>query len=244
LKNSLKNLWSNIKILGIVILILVLISVIKIVYFGFDSNDLDGLLLNFFTELLGAVAVFILVDRVLEGKKELEKEYFLKEIIVNKYKSILNILTSNYINLVTHEPQKLHGNETPKLALKKVVENLSSYIDKEFYKKEGYVLLPNDKDIFKPIKQPCSTDDLIVLMKMNYKKAIPEFIDKYALHIPKDVLDKLCKIENLIGSPALSTFKENGLNIPLKNVGFEPEMLIKLYNEIGETILELHNYTD
>jgi|SRR5690625_10365 len=212
-----KEVVMNKKIIfpGIIILLIAL-GIKHTVLSGFNMEFYEGLITNIVTEIVSIILTVVIIGNLIKkeeekeklSKEKLEKEEYdqlIKNVLGNQLSKLYQELSSTYINFVAKEPLQF-GPTGPNFeetdnAIKQLIENIDSYVDKDFRKKEIRAFITEEKEPLRkiPTEQTISYQRFCLgIFRAKFEYHIDNFIQRYISVLPEDIRLTLYKMENSI----------------------------------------------
>lgn len=210
---------------------------------GFNMEFVGALAPNITTTFLELVITILLVDKLLDIHKRKEERKVFKETIGRQYIAFVQVLSVQFINLVTKRPASFRGepfkNEHIKQQIEGILNSLDSYIDENWFRQPIQVLIPNSNEL----KWSEQLVDYQVYMERFFKerlnKEITEFLGRFITILPDEIKLSIFKISDLLKSNLLVTPLQYGLKISMNNTRFEPNDIKMIMSDIGNEVIKL-----
>lgn len=239
-------------LLAVFIISLIAIAVLSAVQyavFGYGQPFLEGMLLNLITDILMmVVTVFILERLIREHYKQEERKKYLNTL-GSRHESLAAKLEYSYLHFVTKVPSQFFPRNEDRRKDTKLVDvtnGLENFVTKDFTKRNYKVNLLDPYDITKVHTGEVSYQ---LFLKHEFRDKIlqmtKEYTNRYIAILPKDILESLFKIEDLLNSGLFAVPEDHGLNADLSNAKFGIEaiqQMIDSLEKIGKEIIKIKEY--
>ncbi len=232
-------------IISCICVIIIILVMFQFAFFSkFNSEILEQININFLTEIMGVAFTFLLVDEILKRNEKNSKSNFVKKIIKNELKSVLNNISIIFITFVTKTPpQMTEENDSFEKLLNDILQNIDKYVHSNFIRNNISVLIPAFKDgEITGANKSYNYQEYCIIFKETTKNSINNFIIKYIVKLPDDIIMNLSTINNIVLSPIFSTAMEHGIPLDVSNAEFNPEDFKKPLRQYGSCLLELYKY--
>lgn len=228
-----------------IVTIITLIVCQLTLFTGFDKNIMESLNINFLTEILGVIFTFFIVERLLSIHEMNAKRNFVKIVIQNEYKQLINKISQLYITFVTKNPPQTNEKyNTLKDVVAKTIKEIDDHVHSNFIRNNIKVLKPVLKNGgIEAVEEVFDYQHYCVAFKGTTKNIIDNFLLKYISRLPDDIVSKLSNINNILLGNIFSTALDSGLNKDISNATFNPEHFKEPLKELGNHLLDLYNYS-
>ena len=205
---------------------------LQLATFGITLDFASALIPNFLTEILGIFVTLLVVERLFEYYRKKEEKSMMNQVVGNQLKAFVSKITTGYIHYVTKNPNSANLDE--------IINSISKYVTRDFFKQPVKVIQINPADLFKPIEKLIDYQVFCEHFKENISKQITEFLGRFITVLPKDIRYSIFKISDLLHDNMLITTLQYGFALDMNRVDIDHEHLQTVLKEIGEEIRTLN----
>ncbi|WP_214780631.1 hypothetical protein [Exiguobacterium sp. s22] len=254
--NYLRKLRKNKEHVVIFVMLIVLVIFALMFQYSFSGFHKDfwlSLIPNIIIDCLFIFIVSYLISSLLKSNEKKQMKTTAYKMLKLKYRKLSLNLGKRYVNYISKEPHSSPtGDDSLKVLISRIEnisENISDYVDKDFYKKDVKTLRVNPGASAYHIdelaqEQLVDMQNFTWYLKRESLNEIDTFLLKYSVILPDDLREILFDIDILLHSGFLMTGNEFNIDIDISNATFSIEELSNDMQKLGGKICELLKYFD